>query len=83
LDIDLWREQRYSGIEDIENSVSNGLINFDDIWDNDKIYADRWGQHGDITRDYKIKVYVSNVWNHAMDTLDKNPSMRKVWQHTG
>jgi len=43
------------------------------------------GQHGDKTRNYtsSTKVYVSNVWNYAMDTLDKNPSMDKVWWYTG
>lgn len=80
---DMWREIYYGRIEDIENfTVSNNMINFYHIWDNGKTYAEWWGQHGDKTRDYTIIVYVSNVWNHAMDTLDKNPSMSKVWWYT-
>ncbi len=83
---DTWRKLPpplgYGRIEDIESfTVQDGIINFDDIWDNDKTYAEWWGQHGDKTRDYtdNTKVFVSNVWNHAMDTLDKNPGMCKVW----
>ncbi|MFZ3168282.1 MAG: hypothetical protein WA130_11755 [Candidatus Methanoperedens sp.] len=81
---DAWRKLWYGRIEDIESfTVQNGIIYFDDIWDNDKTYAEWWGQHGDKTRNYVTKVYVSNVWNHAMDTLDKNPSMSKIWRYTG
>jgi len=82
---DIWRQIYYGRIEDIESfTVQDGIINFDDIWDNDKTYAEWWGQHGDKTRPYSAStvVYVSNVWNHAMDTLDKNPSMSKIWWYT-
>jgi len=86
---DAWRKLPpplgYGRIEDIESfTVQNGIINFDDIWDNDKTYAGWWGQHGDKTRNYtsNTKIFVSNVWNHAMDTLDKNPGMSKVWWYT-
>lgn len=71
---DAWRQVWYGRIEDIESfTVQNNVINFDDIWDNDKTYAEWVGQHGDKTRDYtsNTKVYISNVWNHAMDTLEK------------
>ncbi len=83
---DAWRQAWYGRIEDIESfTIQDGVINFDDIWDNDKTYAEWWGQHGDKTRNYtsSTEVYVSNVWNHAMDTLDKNPSIDKVWWYTG
>jgi hypothetical protein len=79
---DTWRRIWYGRIEDIESfTIRDGVIYFDDIWDNDKTYAEWWGQHGDKTRQYTSNtvVYVSNVWNHAMDTLDKNPSMDKIW----
>ncbi|MBE8538935.1 hypothetical protein [Geoglobus acetivorans] len=83
---DAWRLIWYGRTEDVESfTVQDGVINFNDIWDNNKTYAEWWGQHGDITRNYtsSTKVYVSNVWNHAMDTLDKNLGMDKVWLYTG
>ena len=61
---DTWRQIWYGRIEDIESfTIQNGVINFDDIWDNNKTYAEWWGQHGDQTRDYTSNtvVYVSNV----------------------
>jgi len=82
---DAWRQIWYGRIEDVESfTIQNGVINFDDIWDNNKTYAEWWGQHGDKTRNYTSNtvVYVSNVWNHAMDTLDKNSKMNKVCWYT-
>ena len=38
-----WRQIVYGRIEDIENfTIQNGVINFDDIWDNNKTYAEWW-----------------------------------------
>lgn len=80
---DVWRLLYYGRIEDIESfTVENSTINFSGIWDNNKTYAEWWGQHGNKTRSYTTTVYVSNVWNHAVDTYDKNPSMSKVWWYT-
>lgn len=80
---DAWRLLWYGRIEDIESfTVENNTINFNGIWDNNMTYAEWWGQHGNKTRSYTTTVYVSNVWNHAMDRYDKNPSMGKVWWYT-
>ncbi len=80
---DAWRLLYYGRIEDIESfTVQNSTIAFNSIWDNNMTYAEWWGQHGTITRSYRTTVYVSNVWNHAMDTYDKNPSMGKIWWYT-
>jgi hypothetical protein len=38
---DWFRRRLYGRVEDIENfTVQNGVINFNDIWDNDKTYAE-------------------------------------------
>ncbi len=80
---DGWRRLWYGRIEDIESfTVQNSTISFSGIWDNNMTYAEWWGQHGNMTRSYRTYVYVSNVWNHAMDTYDKNPSMGKIWWYT-
>ena len=78
---DYWRQIYYGRIQDIESFVvTNGIINFNGIWDNNRAYAEFYGQNGAMTRSYAAnsKVYVSNVWNHAMDTLDKNTNMGNV-----
>lgn len=82
---DYWRQIYYGRIQDIESFVvTNGIIDFNGIWDNNRAYAEFYGQHGAMTRSYAAtsKVYVSNVWNHAMDTLDKNTNLGKVsWNY--
>ncbi len=78
---DYWRQFYYGRIQDIESFVvTNGIIDFNGIWDNNRAYAEFYGQNGAMTRTYAAnsKVYVSNVWNHAMDTLDKNKNLGKI-----
>ncbi len=78
---DAIRLLTYGRIEDVETIyVVNNTIVFPDIWDNNKPYAYPIGQHGYIQRPYtpQVVIYVSNVWNHAMDTIDKNPSLDKI-----
>lgn len=75
---DAWRKIWYGRTEDIEHfTVENGNIEFNGIYDNGHTYAHFTGQHGTATRTYTpwTTIYVSNVWNHAMDTSDKNPSL--------
>ncbi len=75
---DAWRRIWYGRTEDIEQfTVENGVIEFNGIYDNGHTYAHSIGQHGTATRSYSpwVTVYVSNVWNHAMDIYDKNPSL--------
>src|SRR3972149_4571020 len=78
---DYWRQFYYGRSQDIESFIiTNGVINFNDIWDNNKAYAEFYGQHGTITRNYapNSRIFISNVWNHAMDTFDKNPNIGKI-----
>ena len=75
---DNWRQIRYQRVADIESfTVNSDGVVFNNIWDNDRTFAEFWGQHGDNTRSYYsgMSIYVSNVWNHAMDTSNENSAM--------
>ena len=75
---DNWRQVRYNRTTDIESfTVTSSGVVFDDIWSNDKTFAEFWGQHGDKTRTYSsgMSIYISNVWNHSMDTTNENSGM--------
>lgn len=75
---DDWRQVRYNRTTDIESfTVTSSGVVFDDIWSNDKTFAEFWGQHGDKTRTYSsgMSIYISNVWNHSMDTTNENSGM--------
>ncbi len=77
---DAQRLNQYGRIEDVESFyIEDNVIHFDNIWSNDKTFAFPIGQHGTQTRDYTDTIYVSNVWNHAMDINDENPGLGKVW----
>ncbi len=75
---DNWRQIQYGRTTDIESfTVDSNGVKFPGIWDNDKTFAEFMGQHGTKTRSYYsgMSIYVSNVWNHAMDTTNENPGM--------
>ncbi|WP_067960121.1 hypothetical protein [Nitrosopumilus sp. Nsub] len=75
---DNWRSVQYGRTTDIESFyVTSAGINFNGIWDNDKTFAEFYGQHGNKVRSYSSgsPVYISNVWNHAMDTTNENSGM--------
>jgi len=75
---DDWRQVRYNRITDIESfTVDSNGINFDGIWSNNKTFAEFWGQHESIVRSYSSgsPVYISNVWNHSLDTSNENSGM--------
>lgn len=75
---DDWRQTYYGRTTDIESfTVDSSGINFNGIWDNDKTFAEFYGQHGNKVRSYSSgsPVYISNVWNHAMDTSNENSGM--------
>lgn len=75
---DSWRQLTYGRTTDIESfTVTSSGVNFSNIWDNDKTFAEVLGQHGNLVRPYYsgVIVYISNVWNHAMDTAGTNPGM--------
>jgi len=75
---DSYRQAVYGRSTDIESfTVDSNGIDFSGIWDEDKTFGEWYGQHGDQTRTYSsgVSIYVSNVWNHAMDTSNENSSM--------
>jgi len=69
--------------EDIQSFIiwADNTIEFVDIWDNGFPYATTLGQHGQVSRSFGsgTYIYISNVWNHAMDTSDRNSDMQKVY----
>lgn len=70
-------------IEDIETfKVVDGIVRFENIWDEEKTFAEFYGRHGTINRNYYgywPRIYV-NVWNHALDyMIDRNPNMVKIY----
>jgi|GEM_PF-1420709 hypothetical protein len=89
------RDDAY-GCEDIESiKVENGVIEFPSTFSGDydchgnyceepQTYAVDGPNHYSGTRPYSsgVAIYVSNTWNHLMDTIDSNPSMEKVWWYT-
>jgi len=77
---DAIRQATYGRIEDIETfyvRTIDNLICFDEIWSNDKTFAEPIGQHGIATFPYTSTIYIA-VWNHALDVDDNNPSLDKV-----
>jgi|Deesub1362A_J573_1020465.scaffolds.fasta_scaffold03928_7 hypothetical protein len=77
---DAIRQATYGRIEDIETfyvRTSDNMICFDEIWSNDKTFAEPVGQHGIAYFSSTSRIYVS-VWNHALDVDDDNPSLDKV-----
>lgn len=82
---DAWRQLYYGRVYDIESfEIKSGVMYFSDIWDEGRTYANSVGVHGTQTRAYRsgVVVYISNVWNHAMDTADTNSSMSKIGWRT-
>jgi hypothetical protein len=82
LAYDAYRQARYGTIEDTQSFIiySNGTIEFGSNWDNGYSYGYPIGQHGSITRSFgsSTRIYLSNVWNHAMDIYDRNSNMAKI-----
>lgn len=86
------RDHTY-GCEDIEKiRVEEGVIGFPSTFSGDydchgnyceepQTYAVDGPSHESGQRPYSpdVVIYVSNVWDHLMDTIDSNPSMSKVW----
>lgn len=74
--------QKYP-FEDIQSFIiwADNTIEFVDIWDSGNTYATSLGPHGHISRAFgsSTYVYISNVWNHAMDTSDRNTGMQKIY----
>ena len=80
---DQIRLQNTGRIADVETFVvRNGVIEFDNIWEDDKTYAYPVGVHGDKDRTYSngVKIY-ANTWNHALDIYDNNSGMSKYTRY--
>ncbi len=85
------RDDTY-GCEDIEAiEVSSGDIIFHSDWSHicddgicvDQTFADDPAHAvGRRPYDEDVVIYVSNVMNHMMDTIDSNPEMDKNWGYT-
>lgn len=75
---DDFNEQWYGRTTDIESfTVDSNGVYFSYLWSSDKTFGEWWGQHGYKTRPYSngMSIYVSNVWNHSMDTSNENSGM--------
>ena len=79
------RQVWYQRVHDIESFTikNNRVITFDDTWSSTQDYDGIGGvyaHHYTTSRTYTPgqTVYVSNTWNHMMDTLDTNGSLAKV-----
>ena len=60
--------------------MANGEICFEGIWSQNDSYGEKdSGTHKNGERLYNqdIVIYVSNTWNHAMDTMDTNSDKKK------
>lgn len=89
------RDSRY-GCEDVESiEVKDGSIIFPTTFSTyteceyltchqvSQTYATPLPTHGYGTRPYylSVEIYVSNTWNHLMNTVDTNPDMTKIWHY--
>ena len=79
---DAYRLMEYGTIEDTQGFYiyNNNQIEFGNDYDNGDTYGTVVGQHGYALLPWSpgTPVYVSNVWNHAMSTTDRNSNMAKV-----
>ncbi len=82
---DRIRLELYKRVHDIEMFVikNNNVITFDNTWSSTNTYDcvfDIHGCHRTTTKAYTPgqTIYVSNTWNHMMDTFDTNPRLNKV-----
>ena len=76
------REWHFNRVHDVESFIikNNNQIEFDDSWsssnDYDCLTWTQQGCHATTTKTYYPgqTVYVSNTWNHMMDTSNTNPN---------
>lgn len=83
---DHWRQVQYGRTADIESFyITSKGIHFDGIWKNESTFADFLGQHGSKIRPYvrDSSIYISNTWNHSLDTINSNSEMSMItWTTT-
>ncbi|MCK9593909.1 MAG: hypothetical protein M0Q91_18060 [Methanoregula sp.] len=84
---DAFRLAYYGTLLDVQgffiydpDSSGTRYIEFGNDYDNGNSYATVVGQHGAITLPWTIgtRIYVSNVWNHAMSLTNRNSNMAKI-----
>lgn len=79
---DAYRLAVYGTLEDTQGFFiyNNNQIEFGNDYDNGNTYGTVVGQHGYALLSWSTgtPVYISNVWNHAMSTTDRNSNMAKV-----
>ena len=79
---DVLRFDQFNRVHDVESFIikNNNQIEFDDSWsssnDYDCLFLGVVGCHETTTKTYipGQTVYVSNTWNHMMDTSNTNPN---------
>jgi len=72
---DAYRLVKFETVKDIEKFyVSNGDIWFLDTGSNSQTFNVPWPTHYLDVNSFSSSVYVSNTWNHLMDTTNTNPS---------
>jgi len=86
---DAYRQGEYGRTHDVEMFIitNNNMITFPNTWSSVHGYDytlnglwDPRGFHGTTTKSYTPgqTIYVSNTWNHMMDTIDTNPRDQKL-----
>ncbi len=78
---DVYRLYEYGRIQDVEKFyVSNGNIWFLDSGSKSQGFLSFAPIHYQVMSDFSNTLYVSNTWNHLMDTQNTNPSHTvKTW----
>lgn len=82
---DSIRSVLYGRVHDIESFTieNNRVIRFDGVWSSTHDYSAEGVFHLHLTTAKAYMpgqtIYVSNTWNHIMDTLDTNSSLAKKW----
>lgn len=82
---DSYRQSHYGRIQDVEEVAIYGYVSssiiiwtidfsYGDIWSEGHAYAYPIGVHGNAKKTVSgsVIIYVSDVWNHAMDTINHN-----------
>jgi len=84
---DAFRLAYYGTLLDVQgffiydpDSTGTRHIEFGNDYDNGNSYATVIGQHGAITLPWSVgtRIYVSNVWNHAMSLTNRNSNMATI-----
>ena len=84
---DALRMQIYGTLQDLQgffitepDDHGHRYIEFGNDYDNGNSYGTVIGQHGALTTSWSIgyRIYISNVWNHAMSLDNRNSNMATI-----